>query len=147
MAKNIKNIVNAITKEHGTRNPFEIAENLGIYVHRGSLGNIHGCYLLTASMHMQTKLIMINSDSNNNLLQKFIMAHELGHAIMHEDNECYLYNKNSLFLKSKTEIEAHRFAAELLITDEYIMEHPGMTKRQLSQMSGYSMDIMNYKQL
>lgn len=144
MAKNIKGAAKAIAEKYNTRNPFEIADYLGIYVHRGNLGDILGCYMMNGNGN---KIIMLNSLITSRATEFFVMAHELGHAILHEDNECYLYGEGTLFLKSKTEKEAHRFAAELLITDEFIKRYPGMTGEQLSRIAGYHFNIMEYKKI
>lgn len=147
MAKDIKAIVSAITKENDTRNPFEIADNLGIYVHKGDLGNILGCYMMTEVRNRKRKLIMVNSQIKEKSTELYVMSHELGHAILHEQNECYLYDDNTYFLKNKTEKEAHRFAAELLITDEFVKMYPGMSREQLTRIAGYRINLMEYKTL
>lgn len=49
-------------------------------------------------------------------------AHELGHAIMHPDANTPFLRKCTGLLISKMEIEANKFAAELLIDDEVFLE-------------------------
>lgn len=48
-------------------------------------------------------------------------------------------------LTSKIEIEANAFAAELLIPDELIFEHPDMPADQLARLAGYNEKIMDFK--
>ena len=47
---------------------------------------------------------------------KMVMAHELGHAIMHRKENCYFIRNKTLMLTSKIEIEANTFAAEFAHT-------------------------------
>ena len=64
-------------------------------------------------------------------------AHELGHMILHKES-------NALFMDSRThlnvdsyEIEANKFAMELLVSDEILEENREFTIEQLSRMLGY----------
>lgn len=109
---NIKAIVNAITKEYNTRNPFDLARCLGIYVHKNNdLGTISGCYLITPR---KEKIIILNSSLNGTPLENFRMSQLLGHAILHEDEQYYLCEDNTYLPKNKSKLETHKFAAELL---------------------------------
>ena len=66
-----------------------------------------------------------------------VMAHELGHAILHRKQNCYFIRNKTLFLNSKTEQEANLFAAELLIDDNIVLEHPDYTYTQISRLLKY----------
>ena len=77
----------------------------------------------------------------------FVLAHELGHMLLHKKT-------NALFLDTRTQLktyryekEANTFAAELLIPDSLILEHPGYTKSQLARLAGYNEIIMEFKKL
>ena len=76
-----------------------------------------------------------------------VMAHELGHAIMHRKENCYFIRNKTLLLTSRIEIEANTFAAELLIPDDIIFEHPGMPAEQIARLAGYNEKIMDFKKL
>lgn len=65
------------------------------------------------------------------------MAHELGHAVLHRKENCYFIRNKTLLLNSKNEIEANKFAMELLIPDEILEENREFTIEQLSRMLGY----------
>ena len=73
------------------------------------------------------------------------MAHELAHSIMHRKENCYFIRNKTLLLTSKIEIEANTFAAELLISDNLIYDHPGVGKSQIARISGYDERIMDFK--
>lgn len=63
------------------------------------------------------KCVFLNEDLEENEM-RLVMAHELGHSIMHRKENCYFIRNKTLLLNSKIEIEANTFAAELLIPDE-----------------------------
>lgn len=67
--------------------------------------------------------IYINSDLEDNSA-KVVMAHELGHAILHvKENGAFMSSK-TLLLTSKIEQQANLFAANLLITDDMLQNMP-----------------------
>jgi Zn-dependent peptidase ImmA (M78 family) len=73
-----------------------------------------------------------------------VMAHELGHAILHKKQNCYFIRHKTLLLNSKTEQEANIFAAELLIDDGIILEHPEYTNSQLARLLGYEERLIEW---
>lgn len=79
-------------------------------------------------------------------MEKIVLSHELGHSRLHWKNNCYFYG-STFFAKSKEENEANTFAAELLITDSFILDNPGMTKEQLARLAGYDKKIMEFKKI
>jgi len=75
-----------------------------------------------------TNRIIVNSDHHENR-QRFTMAHELGHYILHKNNkgihidrQTFSRNANSRTGLDPIEIEANRFAAELLMPRNLIEE-------------------------
>lgn len=92
------------------------------------------------------KCICINSDIDDPKLEDTIMAHELGHAILHTETE-FMFFEGTLFNESKYERQANCFAAELLIPDSVIYEHPSMEKSQLAVLTGYTEKLLDYKRL
>ena len=138
----IKKTVEQLVNQYNTRNPLEIADRMGISVTRDPLGDIQGYYLLYSGI----KCICINSEIDDMNEIRIIAGHELGHAVLHETERCMFY-PNTLFSRNKTELEANRFAAELLIPDQIILENPGMTKSQIARLSGYDERIMEFKKL
>lgn len=139
--QNAKKIVLDLVERFGTRDPYIIAENLGMYIQEGPLGQIFGCHLDIAGR----KFIYVNSDTPHNI-KEIVMAHELGHAVMHQEGY-YFFTWGDGFYRNKAEIEAHTFAAELLVSDEFIMEHPGYTISQLAALTGYTERLLGFKKL
>ncbi len=111
----VKRKVNALIKKYGTRDPFELAEALGIIVVIGKMRNISGAYLY----HERQRTIFINEELDE-FERIVVMAHELGHAELHRYENCYFIKNKTLLLTSKLEIQANCFAAELLIDETAI---------------------------
>lgn len=142
MKKDIRKLVSYYVRKYNTRDPFELAEYLNVQVQIGNLGSRAGCYMFLKNH----KCIFLNEnlDKQERIL---VMAHELGHAIMHRKENCYFIRNKTFLLTSKNEIEANKFAAELLIPDSLILENPDMTKSQLARLSGYEERILEFKKL
>ena len=140
MRKDIKQLVNYYVKKFNTRNPYKLAECLNVEVQIGELGSQAGCYMFLKNH----KCIFLNEDLEENEM-RLVMAHELGHAIMHRKENCYFIRNKTLMLTSKLEIEANTFAAELLIPDELISDNPGLTAEQVARLAGYNAAIMKFK--
>lgn len=111
----IKEYAHKIVEKHTTTNPFEIAKRKNIIVLFEDLGNTLGFY----NTYKRIKFIHINNRMDE-ITQRFVCAHELGHALLHpKANTPFLRNK-TLFSVDRLEIEANTFAVELLLTDEMI---------------------------
>lgn len=142
MRKDIKQLVNHYVLKFNTRNPFELADYLNVEVQIGALGSRAGCYMFLKNH----KCVFLNEDLSESEM-RLVMAHELAHSIMHRKENCYFIRNKTLMLTSKVEIEANIFAAELLIPDELILEHPGMPCEQLAKLVGYNERIMRFKKI
>lgn len=128
------------TKVCGTNNPFVIADFLNIEVFFYPLGKIAGYYKYLK----RHKCIYINSDLDDNF-KKVVMAHELGHAVMHPKENCAFMSRHTLLLTSKIERQANLFAAYLLITDDLIREYQEYTREQLSSGTGLPMELIDLR--
>ncbi len=130
MANNIKNLVKYYVNTYKTNNPFELADYLKIVVQKGILGDYYGCYMYLK----KHRCIFLNSDLNP-FTEKMVMAHELGHAILHiKVNCCFMKNK-TLLSTTKIERQANLFATELLLPDKIIVEcfEKGYTLDQIAE--------------
>lgn len=105
-----KNLLNKLFRQHETYNPFTIAEKEKIpimYVPFGEkpLGE-------TVQLKNET-VILINDCLMNETSRYFVAAHELFHALFHDNlNAYYISQKNG---KHKLERESNVFAISLLI--------------------------------
>ncbi len=129
---NIRQRVDKLVRLHQTRNPFEIIKGMNVILVFHPLEGIRGFY-----QYFQRNNIIYIDENLPKSEQIFVCAHELGHMILHKES-------NALFMDSKThlnvnsyEIEANKFAMELLISDEVLEENREFTIEQLSRMLGY----------
>lgn len=108
----IYEIVERLTKENETCDPFKIAEALGALIVYVPLVRVNGFY----QRYQEQDIIYINQDLTEEE-QILVCAHELGHMVLHND-------KNSVFLETTIkgrgiyELEANAFAVQLL--QEYL---------------------------
>lgn len=126
----IKRIVAYYMRIYETSNPFIIAKQLKIEVQFGPLGDYAGCYLF-AKNH---RCIFINNCLEGAELL-FVMAHELGHAIMHRKQNCY-FLRNFTYLNSIVEREANLFSAYMVITDNFLEEHDTYSSDEIAELYG-----------
>lgn len=138
-----KNITVGLIEMYQTNNPFELCDYLNIKIIRSNLGSeIKGFFQRTPNGY---EIIHINSELNDNE-SKYICAHELGHAIMHTDLSLQFFIENPLQIKNKYEIQADKFAAELLIPDNLeSCELEGMTIEQLGYYYKVPKELIKYK--
>ena len=139
---NVHNVVERIIEKYKTCSPYELADLMGISIHRCELGTIRGYY----SKKFRIKQIVLNCNLSEKD-ERFVLAHELGHAIMHENLNTPFLMENTLFSKNKFEKEANTFAIELLVPDTEIAENPDLTIGQLARMTGYSEELLKCKNI
>lgn len=135
----IRDIVDSICCKYDTRNPLELADCLGIRINYCELGSIRGFFVFKNRI----KQIFLNYNLPN-YEKRFVLAHEIGHSLLHpEQNTMFL--QNTFFSTSKLEIEANRFAIELLMSDEDIQEHWEYTLNEWSMFYGLPPEIIELR--
>ena len=102
--------LNKEIKKHKTNNPFALAEKKNIIIRYFPLGNTLGFYMKSS----RYQVITLNSEMDEDL-KKFVCAHELGHAILHPNENTPFLHKNTLYSRDKIEREANEFAVLLLL--------------------------------
>ncbi|MGC7946685.1 ImmA/IrrE family metallo-endopeptidase [Bacillus sp. II_CA] len=129
----IKEYVLEIVKKHGTTNPFEIAKRKNIIVLFEDLGSTLGFY----NTYKRIKFIHINNQINETT-QRFVCAHELGHAVLHPKANTPFLRNQTFFSVDRLEIEANTFAVELLLTDEMIFayENTHLSIQEVAEIHG-----------
>lgn len=140
MRNDIKKIVTRYKRKFGTSDPFKIADALHIEFSTGDIGSREGCY-----MYLKKHKCIFLNDNLDEREMRLVMAHELGHAIMHPKENCYFIRNKTLLLNSKIEIEANKFAMELLISDEFLEESKCYTINQISRMTGYHENLIRLR--
>lgn len=137
---NINDIVLGLSKKHKTSNPFEIAISMNICILYEDLGEIYGYY----NNPLRMRQIHINSNLPYHL-QTLTCAHELGHAVLHPRSNTPFLKKSTFISVDKMEIQANKFAVELLIPDSIILEYQDYTISQFAMMFGYSEDLIKLR--
>ena len=114
--------VEDVQKKYNERDPFKLCRLMGIILIFQSLGTapdaIKGFFL--ESKRIRT--ITVNSDLPR-AIQRIIVAHELGHAILHRSSGIAAFHEIGLFdSSSKMEKDANLFAAEYLLDDGDVLD-------------------------
>lgn len=115
----IQHVVTKLKNKYKITDPFELSSLLNIHVVPWNLHEeINGFY----KYDKRNKYIFYNNNLSTEL-QRFVCAHELGHAVLHPRANTPFLRKNTFFSIDKLEVEANRFAIELLINKDFLSEN------------------------
>ena len=132
VALDIFELTNELVKKYKTRDPFSLASSLGIDVDCADLGSLKGFYIV----YSRNRFVVLNTSLTESL-SRIILAHEIGHDRLHRSiAENGGLKESSFFdMKSKPEMEANVFAANLLITDRNVIEYgdDGYTAEEMAK--------------
>ena len=142
MNDKIRRLVSDYVKMLGTNNPEKIAKSLGITIIRMPLDDAAaGFYKLIN----RRKYIFLNSDIDDEIFLQVVLAHELGHAIMHPKENCAFMSRHTLLLTSKLESQANLFAAHLLINDDMLKGYEEYTREQFCNCTGLPEELLELR--
>ena len=111
MKQKILKTIENINIRYGTLDPKQICDILSISITTAELPKeINGFFF---SMNGK-KAIVINSVLSGES-EKYCLAHELGHALLHEELNWAFFSQNTCFVAQRYEREADLFAAYLLL--------------------------------
>ena len=122
-------------KKYKTRDPFTIARELGISVELKilSINSPRGIFKkIFGKKFIIVNISRIASPSELNM----ILAHELGHAILHCNHSAFFLHDHTLYARGKFEREANIFAAELLIDIDNLDKH-SIENYSIEQLSSF----------
>lgn len=136
----LKKNITYLKKKYETNNPYVIAQGLGIKIIFEDLGTINGYY----NKLLRLKQIHINHNLSEHM-QKFTCAHELGHALLHPNANTPFLRQNTFLSIDRMETEANKFAVDLLIEDDVLIEHREYTTDQLSRLLGYHKKLIELR--
>ncbi len=110
----ITNQATLLVNRFNTRDPEQIAGELGICIKRADIGSLQGMYTVLLG-----KPFIIVSQSLDQMQSRQIIAHELGHHQLHPHfaGENILQETMLYDMTSQPEYEANLFAAHLLIDE------------------------------
>jgi len=133
-------LANSLANKYQTRNPFKLCDELDYLVLHVPLVKIRGFYQYVKRCH----IIYIN----NNLDEReaaFVCAHEIGHSLLHKGINHFFMDKHTHFVTSRYEIEANKFAVDLLFDDydlQELLERPITT---VAECLGVSVQVAEYR--
>lgn len=136
----IKKRVNQLVQKYGTRNPLEIAKSMGCIIVHYPLEGVRGFY-----HYFQRNHIIYVDDRLPDHIILFVIAHELGHVVLHKKTNAIFMDTRTQFVTNRYENEANLFAVDLLISDDDIEEHIDFTTSQLSHLYGYQRSLIELR--
>ena len=115
--------VQQIKRQYDETDPFRLVKAMGIHLALRPMGTEEGCCKGFFIVHKRIRHITINSDLPL-IMQRIILAHEIGHAVLHTKSGALAHFHDMLLFDSDDtiEYEANLFASELLLQDEDVME-------------------------
>lgn len=138
----IHSTVKRVIEQYQTRDPFDIARQMGIVVFYDPFNkSLRGYYATSDDL----QAIHINQYLSPEHMRQ-VCAHEIGHAIMHPLDNTTFIRANTLFMPSKCELEANQFMVCLLYDiDEVIQQAKnGITISQLATAYDIRPEYMEY---
>lgn len=118
----ISDAAKQLKKKYDETDPEKLAAQMKIIVSREPMGLFDGCCKGFFVIYKRKKHITINSDLPK-VLQRVVLAHELGHCVLHSGSSSAAFHEMTLFdTIDRKEYEANVFASELLLPDEDVLE-------------------------
>lgn len=136
----IPKIIDTLVRKYHTRNPFEIIENMNVILVFYPLEEVKGFY-----QYFQRNNLIYIDERLSDKEKMFVCAHELGHMLLHKNANAIFMDSRTNLNTSKYELEADRFAINLLISNEDIESSLEYTLPQLSRMLGYQEKIIELR--
>ena len=136
----IRKLANSLAKKYQSRNPFEIIEGMNVILVSAPLVDVRGFY-----QYFQRNNIIYIDEHLPEHEQKFVCAHELGHMLMHRGENNVFMDTRTYLKTTRYESEADKFAIELLISNELILENWKYTINQLSRLTGYNEKLIELR--
>ena len=145
-AESLSKVGSSLVKRCGTRDPFRIADELGIEVlFCEDIGPLKGMYKVIK----RNRFIFINQDLSERM-QRIVCAHEIGHDQLHRHlakgkaiKEFMLYD-----MTTRPEYEANIVASEILLDTDEILEyiyHYDYTSEQISRAMNTDINLVALK--
>ncbi|MBQ8135653.1 MAG: ImmA/IrrE family metallo-endopeptidase [Clostridia bacterium] len=140
----IRNASDHLINQYDTRDPFELADCLGIeIILSDALKKVKGFY----TIYDNIRFITI-SNYLNHQIQCLVCAHESGHDQLHSNLLQGAFAEFSLYqTQNRAEYEANLFAANILISDEdfFNLAYDGYTRSQIAAFLKTDPNIVSFK--
>lgn len=126
--------------KHGTRDPFEIARDMGCIVLLMPLPGLRGFY-----RHMKRCDFIFINDSLDEVQSRLVCAHELGHIILHKGVNRLFMDRSTFLIAGRYEQEAQRFAVHLLYGDDELEPYLERPCDDAAAYMGVSRELAAYR--
>lgn len=138
----IKARVNRLVRFYKTRDPFEMIKGMNIILVTYPLEGVRGFY-----QYFQRNNIIYLDEKLSDSERRFVLAHELGHMMLHKKSNAIFMDTRTQFNTSKYEQEANLFAMELLLPDQILNEfiQAGYSADQLARITGFYKEFILLK--
>jgi hypothetical protein len=135
--KDVKYLVEKLTARYETTNPIQLCQALGIHLLQADIQPIKGYYTKSNRIKMITTAYGL-SDKEKNI----VIAHELGHSILHNDISTTFYHTFTRLNVARIENEANIFAMYLTLKNhEYELEYINNIQ-VISGITGLDIDLL-----
>ena len=136
----IKARVDKLVRKYKTRDPFEMIKGMNVILVSYPLDGVRGFY-----QYFQRNNIIYIDETLSDHDKMFVLAHEIGHMILHRKSNAIFMDTRTQFKTSRYETEADKFAMELLISDDSLSEYNEYTIDQLSLVYGYHQKLIELR--
>lgn len=136
----IKARVDKLVRKYKTRDPFEMIKGMNVILVLYPLEGVRGFY-----QYFQRNNIIYIDETLPEHDKMFVLAHEIGHMILHRKSNAIFMDTRTHFKTSRYETEANKFAMELLISDDSLSEYNEYTIDQLSLVYGYHQKLIELR--
>ena len=143
--EDISRSVRSLCERYGTRDPFRIAEAMGIHIlYSDALHRLKGMYRVIK----RNRFIILNA-KNSEQMNRIVCAHELGHDQLHRvfATEHALHEFALYDMSTRVEYEANIFAAELLLETDTVLDmtRAGMDTVQIAAATETDINLVALK--
>jgi len=120
--QHIRNKAQTLRERYHTDDPREICREMGIRIMEHAMGTDPDSCKGFFVIRNRCRVIVLNSDLPG-AVRRIVLAHEIGHALLHGDMAISAFHDFSVFNSANTmEYEANVFAAEFLLSDAEVLD-------------------------
>lgn len=119
---------------------YDIVDELDIELYEESFSELKGAYYYIE----RTKHIILDA-SMNDTEKRFVLSHELGHALFHRKENCFFKKQYTRLKTSYIELEADLFAAHLLLPEHIPTDLQDLSLKQLAMFYEVPVELMKIK--
>lgn len=129
-----------LVRFYKTRDPFEMIKGMNVILIYYPLEGVRGFY----QYFQRNNLIYIDERLDEHE-KRFVCAHELGHMLLHKKTNAIFMDTRTHFKSDRFEQEADLFAADLLISDDLLIDCSDCTCQQISALTGYHTSLIEIR--